>query len=256
MVKYCRFLRQILNLKKLQNIEMKKIILILISFFTLNSYTQEQQIDLIEITLSNLKIKKENCLTKFIKNQKITESESIILIPEIVENGDGYLMLSGHLLIVNSENGEIKSSFSERESWYSDAVRLENIEVKYQPYEISKNSETIGILIDYSGSSRVNLYSSKELSLFVRKGEKLVQIMKDYPIYQFNGDTDGMGSGEYEEHKKNIEPNLNSKSEFFNLTVTDSIIKSQSTEGIEKIIEKSRKIKNLKYENGKYKNVL
>jgi hypothetical protein len=235
---------------------MKNTLLILILAFSLNSYSQEKSFDLIEITLNYLKIKKENCLTEFIKNQKITESESIILIPEIVEKRDGYLTLNGHLIIVNNKNGKIKSSLSEKELWHSDALRLENIEVKYQPYKISKNFETIGIFINYSGSSRVNPYSSKELSLFVIKGEKLVKVLKDYPLYQFYGETNGMGNGEFEEHKKDIVSNLNSKSKFYNLTVADSIIKTESKEGIEKIIEKSKKIEYLKYENGKYKNVL
>lgn len=75
----------------------------MISAFTLNSFAQEKSIDLIESTLINLKITKENCLTEFIKNQKITETESIVLIPEIAENGDGYIILNGHIVIVNSK---------------------------------------------------------------------------------------------------------------------------------------------------------
>lgn len=92
--------------------------------------------------------------------------------------------------------------------------------------------------------------------MFVRNGEKLVQVLKDYALYRLNGETDGMNNGEFEEHKKIIEPNINSESEFFDLIVTDSIIRTQSTEGIEKIIESSGKIETLKYLNGKYKNVL
>jgi len=142
---------------------MKKLLLIIISTFTLSSFAQEKSFDLIKSTLSNLNINKDNCLTEFITSKRITESESIILIPEIAEKGDGFISLNGHILIVDNKNGKIKSFFSENESWFSDAVRLENIEVVYQPYKISKDSETIGILIDYYGSSRANPYSSKEL---------------------------------------------------------------------------------------------
>jgi len=235
---------------------MKKLLLILISTFTLSSCSQEKTIDLIDSTLSNLKIKKEKCLTEFIKNQKITESESIILIPEIADKGDGFITVNGHILIVNNKNGKINSRFSEKESWYSDAVRIENIDVKHQPYQISKKSKTIGILIEYHGSSGSNPYSSKELSLFIRNGEKLERVLKDYPIYTINGETNGINSGDFVEHKKVIEPNIHSKTKFFDLKITNSIIKTQLTEGTEKTIEKSEKIENLKYKNGKYKNVL
>ncbi len=235
---------------------MKKLLLIIISSFTLNSCAQEKPIDLVESTLNNLNIKKENCLSEFIKYEKITQSESIILIPEIAEKGNGFITLNGHLLVINNKNGKIKSRFSENDTWSSDAVRLENIEVSYQPYKIAKNSETIGILIDYNGNSRPNPFSSKELSLFVRNGEKLERILKDYSIYRLNGETDGMNSGEFVEHKKTLEPIISSKTKFYDLKVTDSIIATESTKGIEKIIEKSIKIENLKYSNGKYKNVL
>ena len=235
---------------------MKKLLLILISTFTFSSYAQEKSIDLVQIALSNLNIKIENCLSEFIIQQDISESESVIVIPEIAEKGDGFMTLNGHLLILNKKNGKVKSRFSEKESWNSDAIKLENIEVVYQPYQLTKNSETIGVLIDYNGASRPNPYSSKELSLFIRNGKKLVSVLKDYSIYKLNGETDGLNSGEFVEHRLIIQPNLNSKSEFYDLNIIDSIIKIQSMEGSEKIIKKSKKIKNLKYENGKYKNVL
>jgi len=235
---------------------MKRLLLLVILSLTINSCAQEKVIDLVENTLNKLKIKKENCFTKFIINQKISESESIILIPEINEKGNGFMIINGHILIVNSKNGEIQSSFSEKESWFSDAVRLDNIEILYKPYKISKDSETIGVLIDYYGNSRANPYSSKELSLFFRKGEKLTRVLKDYPIYNSNGETDGMGNGEIIEHKKTIEPVINSKTKFFNLKVIDSIIKTESKNGIQKTIKDSIKIEQLKFISGKYKNVL
>ncbi|WP_347174551.1 hypothetical protein [Polaribacter uvawellassae] len=235
---------------------MKKLLFIIFTTFSVISYAQENTINLVENTLKYLKIKKENCFTKFIKNKKITESESIILIPEIAEKGNGYIILNGHILIVNNKSGKIKSRFSEKESWFSDAVRLNNIQIIYKPYKISKDSETIGIVIDYYGNSRANPFSSKELSLFIRKEEKLIRVLKDYPIYSLNGETNGMNSGEFVEHKKTIEPIINSQTKFFNLKVIDSIIKTESKNGVQTKIKKSNKVEQLKFINGKYKNVL
>jgi hypothetical protein len=211
---------------------------------------------LIENTLKYLNIKKENCFSKFIKTKKITESESIILIPVFAEKGNGYITLNGYILIVNNKNGKIKSHFSEKESWFSDAVRIDNIQIIYKPYQISKDYETIGVVIDYYGSSRANPYSSKELSLFYRKGKKLIRVLKDYSIYSSNGETNGMNSAEFIEHKKTIEPIINSQTKFFNLKVIDSIIKTESKNGEQTKIKKSNKVEQLKFMNGKYKNVL
>jgi hypothetical protein len=233
------------------------IVLILISNF---SFAGSYDSDLVAKVLANLGLEKKDCYERFIVSKNIPNStnESIVVIPKISELNDieRYIILDSYLVIANSISGEIISSYFEEKAWSSDAVRMENIEVKYQPYQISKDTETIGILIDYDVWSRASPYSSKELSLFVRNGEKLIQVLKDYALYRLNGETDGTNNGEFVKHKKIIETNTNTESGFFDLIVTDSIIKTQSSEGVEKIIEESKRIETLKYFNGKYKNVL
>ena len=152
---------------------MKNILLTIFLILVLNASAQEKTINLIDKTLSNLKIERTNCLADFLIVKSISDNESIVIIPEITHQEDGILMLNGHLLIVDNKNGKIKSQFSEENSWISDALRIENIEVIYQPYEISKNTQTIGILITYYGSSSANPYSGKELSMFIRNGENI-----------------------------------------------------------------------------------
>jgi len=65
-----------------------------------------------------------------------------------------------------------------------------------------------------------------------------------------------MNSAEFIEHKKTIEPIINSQTKFFNLKVIDSIIKTESKNGEQTKIKKSNKVEQLKFMNGKYKNVL
>jgi len=224
---------------------------------TLNSYAQKKSINLIDSVLNDLKIKKAECLTKFILKQNISISESVIFIPKIAEKDEeGDFTLDAYLLIVNNQNGKIKSIFSKTDCWYSDAVQIENVSVIYQPYRISKKSETIGILIEYNGSSRINPYSSKELTIFERKGKIIKRVLEDFPIYTLNGENDGNSNGEEIEHIKFIKPKIDSKIKFYNLKVTDSIIKTEYNDGFEKIIDKTEKIEKLEYKNGKYKNVL
>ena len=234
---------------------MKNLYLILISFITLNACDQKKSINLVDSVLNNLKINESECWSEFIINQNISKSESIVFIPKIQKDEEG-MTLDVNLLIVNNKTGKIESRFTKKECWYSDAVRLEDIKIIYQPYKISEKSETIGISISYYGSSRVNPYSSKELSLFERKGKNLNRILEDFPTYTLNGENDGNNNGEYVEHIKIIKPELNSKKEFYNLKVVDSIIKTEYKEGIEKVIKKSEKIEKLEYKNGIYKNVL
>lgn len=234
---------------------MKSLLILFVAIATLNTCAQKEPVNLVDSILKTLNIEKSDCLTDFIRVKQISEFESVVLIPEIEQDKDGLLTLNGHLLIVNSKNGEIKSQFSEKEIWFSDALRLEEIEITQQPYEISKDAETIGILIHYNASSAVNPYNTKELSLFLRNGEKLERILKDYKTYSFGGETDGNSNGEFLENIKTITPKTNSSSGFFNLKVTDSIIKTQATRDTLIAIEKSVKTEVLKYQNGIYQPV-
>ena len=232
---------------------MKKWTLILLLSFNLTSYTQERPQNLVDKVLTILKIEKEAYLADFIIEKPISDSESIILIPEVLEKEE-YISINAHVLIVNRTNAEIKSRFFEKESWYSDAIRLNKIEVLYQPYIISQNHETVGIVIDYYGSSRVNPYESTELSLFVRNGATLERVLKDYSISQLNGETDGMSSGEYIEHEKTISPIINSLSKFYDLSITDTITTTVMEDGTEKSVKTVTTTETLKYKNGEYKN--
>ena len=231
---------------------MKKFLLILTLVFTLNSYAQEKAVDLIESSLNILNIKKENCLSEFILLQEISPTETLILIPEIEDEGEGFMELNPHILIVENKTGTIKSRFSEKKSWFSGAVRLHHIKLMYQPFQLTKNSETIGVFIRYYGNSRPNPYSSTELSLFIRENDALVRVLKDFPIFTLHGETDGRNSGEFEEGLVRIEPNLNSKTKFYDLKIMDSIVKTQSLEGENIKTEISKKFYTLTYKDGKY----
>ena len=234
---------------------MKNLYIILISVITLNACAQKKSINLVDSALNKLKINKTECWGEFIIKQNISNSESILFIPKISKN-EGGITLDAYLLIVDNKTGKIESKFEKKECWYSDAVRLENIKITYQPYKIAEKSETIGILINYYGSSRVNPYSSKELSLFIRKGKSIERILADYPIYTLNGENNGNSTGEYIVKNKFIKPKIDSKNEFYNLVITDSTVKTEYQHGSEKIVKKSEKIEELRFVNGKYEIVL
>ena len=72
-----------------------------------SSYAHEKNITLVESTLNRLNVAKENCLIPFIKIEKLNDSESVILIPEIAEKGDGFTLINAYLVIeyLRYENG-------------------------------------------------------------------------------------------------------------------------------------------------------
>lgn len=235
---------------------MKVIYFLIFFIISSKSYAQKEPINLIDSVLNDLKINKTECLTEFILEQKISNYESIIFIPRIAEKDEEGMVLDVFLTIVNNETGKIESEFSKKEFWYSDAIRLVNIQITYNPYLIYRFSETIGILTTYYGSSRVYPYTSTELTLFERKEKSINRILIDYPIYTLNGDNDINGKGRFVENYKFIRPEIDYKMKFYDLIITDLIIRTEHNSNTEKIIEKLENKEILKYENGEYKNVL
>lgn len=233
---------------------MKYLPFLLIPIFTLKTCAQKTPVNFVDSVLTKLQIERTDCLTDLIIEQNTSEAETIVVIPEIADEDAGLIILNSHILVVDPTNGNIKSRFSEKESWYSDALRLEQITVTQQPFDIGKDTETIGIIIDYSGTSAVNPYHTKQLSLFVRAKDTLHRVLKDYTVYSFGGETNGRGSGEFTQHSKTIVPSGMSNGTYYALNVTDSITKTRTIEGKEDIMDTSVQTEKLTYKDGIYTN--
>ncbi|MEP0711091.1 hypothetical protein [Algoriphagus sp.] len=233
---------------------MKKPFLFLFLFLLFqNSFSQSIDSALLKNVLTQLEIEEVNCFIPLVSSLEIPNDEIIVVIPEIVESGEGYMALNSHILIVNNANGVIKSSFYKQKAWYSDALKINKLKVSYQPFKLNPNSETIGITLHYTGSSRLNPVEIEELSLYVRNGKKIQLILENYAIQSQHGETDGRSSGEFQEHKKRIEPSSVITNRFVDLVVKDSISNYQVINGERKNIVKRLETEVLNYEKGEYK---
>lgn len=209
--------------------------------------------DLTDIALAYLNINENEVVFDFFSLVEISETKTVIFIPKIAKESDDVLLIDAYLLIVNPKTGEIQSKFIEKKCWYSDALQITNIEVNYNPYRITENSETVGITVDYYGSSRVNPFVSKELTLFIRDGEALERVLKDYEIYNRTGENDGDGNGFYNENSRTIMIDETSGNRFYNLKITDSIKEVEFENRNDKTINKYVNFGELMYQNGTYK---
>ncbi|HSJ11621.1 MAG TPA: hypothetical protein VK916_02990, partial [Gillisia sp.] len=114
-----------------------------------------------------------------------------------------------------------------------------------------------GLNIFYSGQSKPNPYSGTELSLYALEGSDLKQVLKDYPIKSFNGETDTTCRGTFEEHSKKLKVLKTYTNQYADLHFTDCIELSELNEDCDELLKETRQeINILKYENGEYRNVL
>ena len=107
--------------------------LILSFFFSLSSYTQE--INHLAKILKQLNLDKQKCKVTLIVSKPFPNNinETIIVIPEIVTEEEGYFELNSYILIIDTFTGIIKSKYfesSKTNNWVSDAVRLTQIKIQ------------------------------------------------------------------------------------------------------------------------------
>ncbi|WP_339752449.1 hypothetical protein [Algoriphagus aquimarinus] len=218
-----------------------------------NAFGQKVSAELLKNVLYQLEIDEDKCFMTLVSSLEIPNDETIVVIPEIEESGEETAVLNSHILIVNTSTGNIKSSFYKQNAWYTDAIRINRIEISYQPFKLNSTSQSIAITIGYEGISRINLIGIEELSLYERNGAEINLLLENFPSYRFIGENDGIGNGEYEEHQKKIEPSSGLTNGYYNLVVKDSVRIFQTKDGDEKIIEKRLETEILKFQNGEYR---
>ena len=152
-----------------------------------------------EMDLAPLSVKTDLVVSK--ANPEASH-EVIVVIPEIVDEGEGYFELNSHIVIADDRSGKVTHQYfetSQTNGWYSDAIRLREINLDTAPYRVTDDIRAFGVRVRHAGTSRVTQYQSEMLSLFIKSGDKLEKILDKYPVKTLNGEWDGECSGEFTE---------------------------------------------------------
>lgn len=235
---------------------MKNLLILILLTSYLNCIGQNKAEHLIEKTGQKIGIEKTDIYFRLATTKKF-ENGILIVIPEIAEKGNGYIIFNSNIILINGKTGDIKSKFRGKKDWYIDAVGISKIKIENKLYHLNKTTVGYGLQIFYSGQSKPNPYYATQLSIYAQQGDDFNQVLKDYPIKIFNGETDTTCKGKFEEHFKKIDITNNQTNNYLNLKFTDSIEISKRNKKCEKtILETKSNIEILKYKNGEYKNVL
>lgn len=218
--------------------------------------SQNQSLQLIEQTAQKAGIQTSDIFSRLTTSKKFDRG-TLIVIPEITEEGDDNIILSSNIILIDDKTGAVKARFIGEKDWYIDAVSIDKIEIEPNFYQLNETTVAFGLKIFYSNQSRPNPYASTQLSLYALEGSNLNRVLKDFPIKTFNGETDTTCKGEFEEHSKKIQVLDTYSNEFADLKFIDKIELSERNKDCEKIsIETRMESETLKYRNGEYKNVL
>lgn len=238
----------------------QRLILIGILLIDLNSFAQDiNHLSSVikQLNLEESKIKKDLVVSKIRPNNP---EETMVVIPEIVDEGEQYFELNSYILIIDTETGKIKQQYFESaktNDWLSDAVRLTEIKIDTAPYMVSENKRAFGIRVYYYGSSHPNPYSNETISLFIAKEDTLKKILNNYSVMTYGGEWDTNCNGEFIGEKKILIMSKEKTNGNFDILVknkitetTNYIDENNDCEATEKV---TRAKTILSFVNGEYK---
>jgi len=195
---------------------------------TKKNNTTTAKIKLIDTVLKNLKIKKEKCKTDLVVLKEIPNNpeEIILVIPEIVDEGEQYFELNSYILIVNKETGKITHKYfesSKTNQWVSDAITMSEITIDTAPYNITDHKRAFGINVRYVGSSHANPYEKETISLFVKSENELKNILKNFVLLVDRGEWDTDCAGEFTNLKNTLFLSKEKTNNYFDILVESKI---------------------------------
>ncbi|MEZ4970238.1 MAG: hypothetical protein R2814_11415 [Flavobacteriaceae bacterium] len=195
---------------------------------TLTDYTLILSV-LEELQLNLLSVKTDLIVSKAMPQYP---DEFIVVIPEIVDEGEQYFELNSHIVIVNDKTGGISHRFFESvadNQWVSDAIELREIKIDTAPYLISEEVRAFGIRVYHYGMSHANPYENETVSLFVKSGDTLKKILDKFSVMDYGGEWDTDCDGEFLRTEKILILSDQKTNGYFDIAVKGKMTKTKNT---------------------------
>ena len=136
---------------------------------------------LINSVLQDLKLEWAQIEPGYLMVEKLYKEndETLVMIPEIAREEDDLLQLNTHFVLVNPHTGVIThtlfQSYKEN-SWQSDAVAIENVQIDPLTYALNENENAFGLRLKYRNNSQPNPYSEETISLYAKENNQLKEV--------------------------------------------------------------------------------
>ncbi|WP_103070127.1 PA3715 family protein [Aquimarina sediminis] len=188
---------------------------------------------LIDSVIQQLNLDKQKIKEEFIvsKVQPHNPNETIVVIPEIAGEEDEHLFeLNSHIVLVDNTTGKITHKYfesSKTNGWVSDAVILSEISIDTAPYILAKDTRALGVRVFYYGMSKPNPYSNRTISLFVKSGDALKEVLH-YDVEDYGAEWDTQCAGESTSVKNTFIMSEEKTNGYFDIIVKSKITESKT----------------------------
>jgi len=180
-----------------------------------------------KLGLDKSKIQNEFIVSKVWPNNA---KETIMVVPEIINEEEDYFELKTYFLIVNNETGVIVNKYLDQPNLSSDAIILSHIEIDTAPYLVSENNRAFGIRVHYHTMSQANPYGNSTISLFVKSQGTLKEVLRSYEANNYRAEWNMRCDGESVAHKKILIMTTNKTNGYYDILVKNEITDTESFE--------------------------
>lgn len=188
---------------------------------------------MINSVLMDLKLDWVQTKTNLISTKEYPDypDETIVVIPEIVDEGEQYFDLNSHIVIADNRSGKITHHYFESNQtnqWVSDAIELDDIQMAPNAFKITENKSAFGLYASYFGHSRANPYQNKTLSLFMKSENSLIKVLADYTVVNNGGEWNGDCDGKFKDEEKAVVLSTKKTNGHFDVLINNKITETKS----------------------------
>jgi len=183
---------------KLQKLNYKIVFRYILCAFTISScalskkgrHTTLSQETLVSMALKELNL--EASKTDFISSKIGPDNtkETIVVVPEIVNEDEEVYELNTHIVIMNNTSGKVTHKYfesSKTNGWISNSIFIDSITIDTLNYKLNNSKKAFGIIVKFRSSSQPNPYTQESISLFTKEKNSLKKILDSYTIYESEG---------------------------------------------------------------------
>ena len=231
---------------------------ILVSLLVVLTNTIFAQSDLVIKVMDKLNISIEDCDEMGLFTEKVlpyNHDLTVIVIPKTGKQEEDFYILDSYVVVVNNKTKKIEQLYFESyktSGWESDAVFIYDITIDTARYLVQENVRAFGVVLHTRSMSQPNPYYSKYISLFIPEEDALQNILKNYEIYSYRGETDMNCFAEMYSEDKTLIISKTKTNDYFDINVDALHTKLISIDCIEsKTTTTSKQV--LKFSDGSYK---
>lgn len=238
---------------------LRKISLLLIIAFSINSYSQKVfkengnreysdtlNIKLLSKALENLEIKLSNVYPDQSHSIDLNSDKTFFALQYILKNTEDGNLCTTKYLYVNNSNGKIIDHVDNKNSFYdTEAVQSSPSYILKNKIKFNEDIIGIGIITEESVKSCATIYSQQKISIIGISNNKIKTLLDSYPIRKTHGESNCSGNYQIEVMEKSIDLMKDKTNGLFNLLITKRFsYEDVIEENLDKKIQGKKLIKN------------